>query len=70
MHTDHHIDPDISRAATFPGSFYADAGIYAAQKAHVFRSSWQLVGDMGQLRVPGQVVPITLLEGCLDEPLC
>jgi choline monooxygenase len=69
MRTDYHIDPDISRAATLPGSFYADAGIYAEQRAHVFRSSWQLVGDMGQLRVPGQVVPITLLEGCLDEPL-
>jgi choline monooxygenase len=60
---------DITRAETPPGSFYCDASVYAAARERVFRRSWQLVADSEAVKVPGQVHPFTLLEGCLDEPL-
>lgn len=63
------IDPDIRRAWTLPGNVYADPGIYALAKERVFARSWQLVGDANRLKAPGHVLPFTLLEGCLDEPL-
>lgn len=63
------IDPDIAKASTPPAAFYMDPEAYAASRDHVFARSWQLVGDTDQVRVPGQIHPFTLLEGCLDEPL-
>ena len=63
------IDPDIARASTPPARVYTDAAIYAAAKDRIFAQSWQLVADVNEVRVPGQVHPATLLEGCLDEPL-
>lgn len=63
------IKPDITRASTPPARVYTDAAIYAAVRERIFTRSWQLVADVNQVRVPGQVHPFTLLEGCLDEPL-
>lgn len=64
------IDPDITRAHTPPGKFYADPEVYDRAKEKVFARSWQLLGGIGeQLTGPGTVVPFTLLPGCLDEPL-
>lgn len=63
------IDPDIARASTLPGRWYADAGVYAACRERVFVPSWQFVCDAERVRVPGQVFPATLLEGMLDEPI-
>lgn len=63
------IDPDIRRAATPPAGFYRDTTLYARSLDRVFARSWQLVADLDQVRVPGQVWPVTLLEGSLDEPL-
>jgi choline monooxygenase len=63
------IDPDIRRASTPPARFYTDSVVYETLRERVFARAWQIVGDMDQVRVPGQVQPLTLLEGCLDEPL-
>lgn len=63
------VDPDIRRAHTLPGWAYADAGVYEHAKRAIFTRSWQLVGDSDDVKVPGQVKPVTLLEGCLDEPI-
>ena len=63
------VDGDITRAETPPGWFYCDPSVYAAARERVFRRSWQLVADSEAVKVPGQVHPFTLLEGCLDEPL-
>lgn len=63
------IDPDIRRAQTPPADFYRDPAAYDAAREKIFVRSWQLVGDLEQVRVPGQTQPLTLLEGCLDEPL-
>ena len=70
MHADPFtIDPDITRAHTLPGRAYCDPAIYESARERVFRPSWQFVGDTQTVRVPGQVAPLTLLEGCLDEPI-
>jgi choline monooxygenase len=63
------IDADIRRAWTLPGAFYHDAALHGRVRERVFARSWQLVADVEQVRVPGQVFPFTLLEGLLDEPL-
>lgn len=63
------VDPDIHRASTLPAAFYRDRDTYERSRERVFGRSWQFVGDLDQVRVPGQVTPVTLLEGCLDEPL-
>src|SRR5438046_1589543 len=66
---DFKIDRDISRAETLPARVYSDPACYEIQREKVFARSWQLVGDAARVRAPGRVVPFTLLEGCLDEPL-
>jgi choline monooxygenase len=63
------IDSDIRRAATLPARVYHDPAIYAQAKERVFARTWQLAGDATRLRTSGRVLPFTLLEGCLDEPL-
>jgi choline monooxygenase len=63
------IHEDIRKASTLPSRIYSDPAVLALQRERVFAPSWQLVSDTDRLRVPGQVQPATLLEGCLDEPL-
>jgi choline monooxygenase len=63
------IDPDIRNASTPPAWVYNDVEVYRLAKERVFLPSWQLVGDLDRVRVPGQVYPFTLLDGVLDEPL-
>ncbi len=64
-----HIDPDISKASTPPSWVYTDVAFYERVRQTVFARSWQLIGDANAAKVPGQVHPFTMLEGCLDEPL-
>lgn len=63
------IDPAIARARTLHADYYRDAAVFEAARATVFARSWQCVGDLSHVKVPGQVTPVTLLEGLLDEPL-
>ena len=63
------IDPEIGRAQTLPAEVYHDPGWYALQKERVFARSWQLVRGAERVKAPGHMLPFTLLEGCLDEPL-
>ena len=63
------VAEDIRIAETLPGSFYADRELYESCKERIFTKSWQYVTHLDSIRVPGQVFPFTLLEGCLDEPL-
>jgi choline monooxygenase len=64
-----HIDPDIRKASTLQGEFYRNAEAWELAKEKIFAKSWQFIGDTDGLKVPGQVLPITLLEGLLDEPI-
>jgi choline monooxygenase len=63
------IDDDITRARTPPANFYRNPALYERSKARVFASSWQLVGDAARAAGAGDVEPVTLLPGMLDEPL-
>ena len=63
------VDAEISRASTLPAAAYSDPAFYAQQKNSVFARSWQWVGDAARVKAPGHVLPFTLLDGCLDEPL-
>ncbi len=63
------VDPDIRKASTLPGWVYGDADVFDRARERVFAASWQLVGDERELRESSCVKPLTLLEGCLDEPL-
>jgi choline monooxygenase len=63
------IDEDIRVASTLPAWVYSDPEIFAACRERVFVPSWQLAADTDRVKVPGQVCPVSLLEGMLDEPL-
>jgi choline monooxygenase len=63
------IDEDITRAWTLPAVAYTDPVLFEQVANRVFRRSWHLVATTDDVSVPGQVLPVTLLEGCLDEPL-
>lgn len=63
------IHQDIRRASTAPARFYTDPALHETIRERIFARSWQLVGDTDPVRPPGQVLPMTLLPGLLDEPL-
>jgi len=63
------IDADITRASTPPSWVYRDPTVFEAAREKIFAKSWQLAADLDRVKIPGQVHPFTLLEGCLDEPL-
>ncbi|HMN96559.1 MAG TPA: SRPBCC family protein [Phycisphaerales bacterium] len=63
------IDPDIRIAWTLPARFYSDPATFDRCRERIFVRSWQLIGDTDSVKVPGQVQPVTLLEGLLGEPL-
>jgi choline monooxygenase len=69
MPLDFRIDSDIGKAETLPGRVYRDRKYYDLQVEKVFARSWQLVGDSSRVKAPGRVSPLTLLDGCLNEPL-
>jgi choline monooxygenase len=63
------IDPDIRQAATLPAWVYSDPAVFDTVRERVFAPSWQFVADSDRVKVPGQVCPLGLLDGLLDEPL-
>ncbi len=63
------IDADIARAQTPPAPVYSDPAYYELARRNIFRRSWQFVGDAGSVKIPGQCTPVTLLDGCLNEPV-
>jgi len=63
------VDADIRRASTISKRFYTDPEVFERSKDAIFARSWQFLGDESAVKVPGQVYPTTILEGCLDEPV-
>ncbi|MCE2455740.1 MAG: Rieske 2Fe-2S domain-containing protein [Gemmatimonadetes bacterium] len=63
------VDPNIARARTLPAEIYRSAAVFDRARERIFARSWQPVGELASLKAPGRVVPLTMLEGCLDEPL-
>jgi phenylpropionate dioxygenase-like ring-hydroxylating dioxygenase large terminal subunit len=63
------VDPDINRALTPPRELYFDPRHFAAQRERVFARSWIPIGAAADVAAPGAAKAVTLLPGCLDEPL-
>ncbi len=64
------IASEIASAETMPAPFYQSDDIFTKAKDKIFARSWQFLGAADDLvKVPGAVHPLTLLEGCLDEPI-
>ena len=63
------IDPDIAKAKTLHTSFYTNPAIFESAKEKIFSPSWQFIGDTGLVPETGSCYPLSLLPGCLDEPL-
>jgi choline monooxygenase len=63
------VDSDIRQASTLPSRYYSDRESFELGKDRYFASTWQYVGDLSSVKVPGQVYPIELLPGLLNEPL-
>jgi choline monooxygenase len=63
------IDPDIRRATSLPSDAYTSPAWFDRIRERVLARSWHLVADAESLPGPGRVLPCTLLERCLDEPL-
>ena len=69
MESELNVDERIEWASTLPSAFYKDPGIYQRSIEAIFARSWQFALDLDEVRAPGTVHPITLLEGSLDEPI-
>ncbi|MCH8908490.1 MAG: aromatic ring-hydroxylating dioxygenase subunit alpha [Candidatus Heimdallarchaeota archaeon] len=66
---DLNVDDNIATASTISAKFYQDKSIFETTKDLIFARSWQFLGDLNELKAPGSVIPRTLLEGFLDEPI-
>jgi choline monooxygenase len=63
------IDPDVTLARTLPSAFYLDDAVHALTRERVFARTWQWLGDLDDVRLPGSLSPREMLPGHLDEPL-
>ncbi len=61
--------PEIEKSGTLEAKFYIEQDVYERQVEKVFASSWQFCGDLDSLDTSETILPVTLLPGCLDEPL-
>ena len=64
-----HIDPNIAKAKTIATDFYLKPANFEASKEKIFAPSWQFIGDTDQVKEPGWVTPVNLLDQYLNEPL-
>jgi choline monooxygenase len=63
------VAEEIGRAATISAAVYADPAYFTLARERIFARCWHLVADTNRLKAPGHVLPVTLLDGYLDEPL-
>ena len=63
------VDADITTASTIDSAFYHDEAAYAAARERIFARTWQWIGDLGDVDMPGSLSPRDLLPGVLNEPL-
>jgi choline monooxygenase len=64
-----HVNERIEEASTLPSKFYKEESVFHAVREQIFAKSWQFALDTDAVKVPGAVMPMTLLEGFLDEPI-
>ena len=54
------FDPRLAHAATLPSRYYFDAAILDEENRNVFARTWQLVGQLAQVREAGQYFTATI----------
>ena len=63
------IHNDIAKAKTISTDFYLKPEYFEASKEKIFARSWQFIGDTDQIKEPGWMTPVNLLENYISEPL-
>ena len=63
------IDTNIAKAKTLTTDFYLDPIYFEQAKEKIFAQSWQLVGHADQVKDEGWIIPVTILENYLNEPV-
>lgn len=63
------FNPNIRQSATPPSDVYTSEQVFEQLKEKLFARTWHWVADAADLRLNGSVIPFSLLEGCLNEPL-
>lgn len=63
------IDPDITKAQTLHSDFYLEDEYFEATKKKIFDQCWHFIGSSEVMKEPGTVLPVTVLEKFMDEPL-
>jgi choline monooxygenase len=63
------INPNIAKAKTIATDFYLKPEFFDSSREKIFAKSWQFIGDEDQVKDPGWVTPVNLLEKFIDEPL-
>ncbi len=63
------VDPDIAVAQTLPVEFYLTDEYFRQSREKIFARTWQFLGDTDQVKDPGWVTPVNMLEQFIDERL-
>jgi len=63
------VDQNIAVAKTLSTDFYTNPEYFEQSKEKIFSRSWQYVHHTSDISEPGTVLPFTLLEDFLNEPL-
>jgi choline monooxygenase len=63
------VHPEIARAHTLPAAVYREPELFDEQKERIFARAWHFLPGAERVRAPGHVLPLILLESCLDEPV-
>ncbi len=63
------VDANIAKAKTLNTDFYTSGEHLAAAKEKIFAPSWQFIGSKEMIKFNGDVVPVTLLQDYMNEPL-
>ena len=56
------IDPRLEHASTLSSRFYTEPSVLAQENRNVFARTWQLVGNVAQVREPGQFFTTVVAE--------
>ena len=63
------VHPNIAKAKTIDTSIYTNEEYFELAKEKIFAPSWQFIGSKELVKFSGDVQPLTLLPGYLNEPL-
>jgi len=63
------IDKDIRKAETLPAEYFKSKEMYELAVEKIFAKTWHFIGDTSVLPLNEMAHPMSLLDGCLGEPI-